>query len=155
VYAVNHKATKSPNIYSNEPTKESEFSVIECCKESQHSGGRGRQISEFEASLVYKVSSRTVRAIQRNPVLKNQKIKQNRLYLEKYQEGPSCVTMVVANLGCQLDTPGKRGPQYENDPHHIGLWAYLWGHFSWFLIGGGGPSPLWTAPLLGRRPWVV
>jgi hypothetical protein len=31
----------------------------------------GRQrISEFEASLVYKVSSRTARAIQRNPVLK-------------------------------------------------------------------------------------
>jgi hypothetical protein len=28
-------------------------------------GGRGRRISEFEASLVYKVSSRTARAIQR------------------------------------------------------------------------------------------
>jgi hypothetical protein len=28
---------------------------------------RGRQISEFEASLVYKESSRTARAIQRNP----------------------------------------------------------------------------------------
>jgi hypothetical protein len=38
-------------------------------------GGRGRQISEFEASLVYKVSSRTARAIQRNPVSKNQKPK--------------------------------------------------------------------------------
>jgi hypothetical protein len=37
--------------------------------------GRGRQISEFEASLVYKVSSRTARAIQRNPVSKNQKKK--------------------------------------------------------------------------------
>jgi hypothetical protein len=34
-------------------------------------GGRGRQISEFEASLVYKVSSRTARAIQRNPVSKS------------------------------------------------------------------------------------
>jgi hypothetical protein len=32
-------------------------------------GGRGRQISEFEASLVYKVSSRTARAIQRNPAI--------------------------------------------------------------------------------------
>ena len=30
---------------------------------------------EFEASLVYKVSSRTARAIQRNPVSKNQKKK--------------------------------------------------------------------------------
>jgi hypothetical protein len=38
-------------------------------------GGRGRWISEFEASLVYIVSSRTARAIQRNPVSKNQKKK--------------------------------------------------------------------------------
>jgi hypothetical protein len=32
-------------------------------------GGRGRWISEFEASLVYRVSSRTARDTQRNPVL--------------------------------------------------------------------------------------
>jgi hypothetical protein len=38
-----------------------------------HLGGRGRRISEFEASLVYRVSSRTVRAIQRTPVSKNKK----------------------------------------------------------------------------------
>jgi hypothetical protein len=36
-------------------------------------GGRGRQISEFEASLVYRVSSRTARATQRNPVRKKKK----------------------------------------------------------------------------------
>jgi hypothetical protein len=41
-------------------------------------GGRGRRISEFKASLVYKVSSRTARAIQRNPVLKNKNKKQKR-----------------------------------------------------------------------------
>jgi hypothetical protein len=41
---------------------------------SQHLGGRGRWISE--ASLVYKVSSRTARAIQRNPVSKKQTNKQ-------------------------------------------------------------------------------
>jgi hypothetical protein len=34
-------------------------------------GGRGRHISEFKASLVYKVSSKTARDIQRNSVLKN------------------------------------------------------------------------------------
>jgi hypothetical protein len=39
-------------------------------------GGRGRQISEFEASLVYRVSSRTARTTQRNPVSK--KTKQNK-----------------------------------------------------------------------------
>jgi hypothetical protein len=39
--------------------------------------GRGRRISEFEASLVYKVSSTTARATQRNPVSKNKKQKNN------------------------------------------------------------------------------
>ena len=38
-------------------------------------GGRGRWISEFEASLVYRVSSRTARATQRNPVWKKGKKK--------------------------------------------------------------------------------
>jgi hypothetical protein len=37
-------------------------------------GGRGRWISEFEASLVYRVSSRTARAIQRNAASKKKKI---------------------------------------------------------------------------------
>jgi hypothetical protein len=36
---------------------------------------RGRWISEFEARLVYKVSSRTARDTQRNPVSKNKKTK--------------------------------------------------------------------------------
>ena len=45
---------------------------------SQHLGGRGRRISEFEASLVYKVSSRTPRAIQTNPVSKNKKKKKKK-----------------------------------------------------------------------------
>jgi hypothetical protein len=35
-----------------------------------HLGGRGRQISEFKAFLVYRVISRTARATKRNPVLK-------------------------------------------------------------------------------------
>jgi hypothetical protein len=39
-------------------------------------GGRSRWISEFEATLVYKVSSRTARATQRNPVLKQQQQQQ-------------------------------------------------------------------------------
>jgi hypothetical protein len=39
----------------------------------QHSGGRGGRISEFEASLVYRVSSRTARVIQRNPDSKKKK----------------------------------------------------------------------------------
>jgi hypothetical protein len=35
--------------------------------------GRGRQISEVKASLVYRVSSRTARDTQRNPVLKRER----------------------------------------------------------------------------------
>jgi hypothetical protein len=46
-------------------------------------GGRDRQISEFEASLVYRVSSRTARAIQRNPVSK----KQNKQTKSKNKKG--------------------------------------------------------------------
>jgi hypothetical protein len=38
-------------------------------------GGRGRRISDLEASLVYRVSSRTATATQRNPVSKT---KQNK-----------------------------------------------------------------------------
>jgi hypothetical protein len=37
-------------------------------------GDRGRQISEFQVSLVYKVSSRTARATERNLVSKNKTI---------------------------------------------------------------------------------
>jgi hypothetical protein len=43
-------------------------------------GGRGRRISKFEASLIYKVSSGTARAIQRNPVSKKPKNKKKRFY---------------------------------------------------------------------------
>jgi hypothetical protein len=51
-------------------------------------GGRGRGISEFEASLVYRVGSRAARVTQRNPVSKKKKktkktkkkIKQNKSY---------------------------------------------------------------------------
>jgi hypothetical protein len=49
-------------------------------------GGRGRQISEFEARLVYKVSSRTARATQRNPVLKNKNKNKNKQTKRKRYE---------------------------------------------------------------------
>jgi hypothetical protein len=46
-------------------------------------GGRGRQISGFEASLVYKVSSRTARAIQRNSVSKKKQKTKNKKQKQK------------------------------------------------------------------------
>jgi hypothetical protein len=46
--------------------------------QSQHYRGRGRQISEFKASQVYRVSSKTAKATQRNAILNNKnKQKQN------------------------------------------------------------------------------
>jgi hypothetical protein len=42
--------------------------------------GRGRWIYEFEASLVYRVSSRTDRATQRNHVSKKQKQKKKKRF---------------------------------------------------------------------------
>jgi hypothetical protein len=41
-------------------------------------GSRGRWISELEASLVYRVSSRTARATQRNPVSERKKKKKKK-----------------------------------------------------------------------------
>jgi hypothetical protein len=41
-------------------------------------GGRDRQISEFKASLVYRVSSRTAKATQRNPVSERKKKKERK-----------------------------------------------------------------------------
>jgi hypothetical protein len=56
--------------------------------------GRGRCISEFEASLVYRVSSRTTRATQRNPVSKT---KQNKEHVLK----TSAVIMLFQQTGRQ------------------------------------------------------
>jgi hypothetical protein len=47
-------------------------------------GGRGRRISEFKASLVYRVSSGTARATQRNSLKKTKnKTKQKDSYFLK------------------------------------------------------------------------
>jgi hypothetical protein len=53
-------------------------------------GGRGRWISEFEASLVYRVNSRTARATQRNPVSKNQKKEEEEKKKEKKNDSITC-----------------------------------------------------------------
>jgi hypothetical protein len=59
-------------------------------------GGRGRRISEFEASLVYRVSSRTARATQRNSVSKKQK--QTNKQTKKTRENNWGIEEVVKNL---------------------------------------------------------
>jgi hypothetical protein len=52
-------------------------------------GGRGRQISEFKASLVYRVSSRIAGATQRNPVFKNKQTNKQTNKPKKYPNHPT------------------------------------------------------------------
>jgi hypothetical protein len=65
-------------------------------------GGRGRWISEFKASLVYRVSSRTARATQRNPVSKN-KTKQIIITNEYYQ-----LIITSCNISCKVKSNGDK-----------------------------------------------
>jgi hypothetical protein len=53
-------------------------------------GDRGKWISEFENSLIYKVRSRTARAIQRNPVSEKKKTKNNQK-TKKYLSGVAAI----------------------------------------------------------------
>jgi hypothetical protein len=67
----------------------------------------GSRISEFEASLVYKVSSWTARATQRNPVLKKkQKTKKQNKTNKK--QGLVCLISVPRRLR-QTSQPGSHG----------------------------------------------
>jgi hypothetical protein len=90
-------------------------------------GGRGRRISEFKASLVYRVSSRTARAIKRNPVSKNKQTNKqtntkNKNKTKKYRDlqgkdknkqtnkqtnKPSQITYKGRILGMRADFPTK------------------------------------------------
>jgi hypothetical protein len=71
-------------------------------------GGRGRQISKFEASLVYRVSSRTARATQRNLVsktktktkTKNQPTNQTNKQNNNKKENPEEVLFILDMYAC-------------------------------------------------------
>jgi hypothetical protein len=77
-------------------------------------GGRVRQISEFEASPVYRESSRTARATQRNPVSKtNQNQNQTKTKQNKKDFETSLETLPQTNKG------GREGEREERS-HHIG-----------------------------------
>ena len=65
---------------------------------------KDRRISEFEASLVYRVSSRIARTIQRNPVLKTkpnqQPTNQPTNQTNKQKRMKSRMSLSVHNLMC-------------------------------------------------------
>jgi hypothetical protein len=59
-------------------------------------GGRGRRISEFQDSLVYRVSSRTARAIQRNPVSKKPKNKNQKPKTKKKKKKKKFINQIFS-----------------------------------------------------------
>jgi hypothetical protein len=75
-------------------------------------GGRGRQISE--ASLVYKVSSRTARATQRNLVSKNQNQNQNKPKSHDIQK------QLHYESACQKDIREGDKKDLGSDDHRAG-----------------------------------
>jgi hypothetical protein len=67
----------------------------------------GRQISEFEDSLIYKVSSRTARATQTNPVSKNQRGKKQKQKQKNKQIKHDIMMLVkpILNSTCRTICP--------------------------------------------------
>jgi hypothetical protein len=92
-------------------------------------GGKGRRISEFQVSLVSRVSSNTVQATQRNPVLKKQKKegrkkgrKEGRKERKKERKKESLQPHWKNNVK-QPELPGSKPPTKE----------YTW-RDSWLLL---------------------
>jgi hypothetical protein len=73
-------------------------------------GGRGRWISEFQAILVYRVSSRSARAIQRNPVSKKQNKTKQKIKFRGWRDG---------SVGKSTDCSSK-GPEFKSQQSHGG-----------------------------------
>jgi hypothetical protein len=77
-------------------------------------GGRGRQISEFKASLVYRVSSRTARTTQRNPALEKKPNKQKSKTKNKTKQNKKKGWRdgsVVNNTDCSSGSPEFKSQQ--------------------------------------------
>jgi hypothetical protein len=72
-------------------------------------GGRGRRISEFEASLVYSVSSRTARATQKKPCLEKTKNKKRKK------------KMTEMDIQGSSDCKPQRGRQWKWRTEHAAL----------------------------------
>ena len=80
-------------------------------------GSRGRQISEFEASLVYRLSSRTARATQRNPVWKLKK-KSNIIYI-------TAVVINANNTDHLYKTKKSRAPCPQKKPFDTKYFLFI------------------------------
>jgi hypothetical protein len=84
-------------------------------------GGRGRQISEFEVSLVYRVSSRTARATQKNLVSKKKKKTHKKTKTKKQYEGWRDDSLVKST------DRSFRGPEFNSQQPQGGSQPYVMG----------------------------
>jgi hypothetical protein len=82
-------------------------------------GGRGRQISEFEVSPVYRMSSRTARAIQRNPVSKNHKQTNKQTNFKRENKKTQHVSAPCLNTGGSFE----RAAQKTKEIHREAAWV--------------------------------
>ena len=94
----------------------SELGIGGSCLSSQHLGSRGRWISEFEACLLYRVSSRTARTTQRNPILKKKKKKKKKEKKNFYFY--VCVRGMVRL--CRVRNRSSTGPRFNSQHPHGG-----------------------------------
>jgi hypothetical protein len=69
---------------------------------------RGRRISEFQASLLYIVSSRTAKARQRNTVSKNQQQQKNYKLMPKMDFAGIYITHRIIDIEKEQDIPWQR-----------------------------------------------
>jgi hypothetical protein len=87
-------------------------------------GGRGRWISEFKASLVYRVSSRTG-ATQRNPVSEKKKKKMCLVTFGDWRLGPAQGSLeLLEAFSNQKSWVSKKAPEQGTPLGPLGTWYY-------------------------------
>jgi hypothetical protein len=86
VYRESSRRTRAKQTNKQTRIKISLAVMAHAFNPSTWEGGKGRQISEFKASLFYRVSSRTARATQRNHVSRKEKRKKKKKKKKKKEK---------------------------------------------------------------------
>jgi len=116
--------------------------------------GRGRQISEFEASLVYRGSSRIARATQRNSISKQKKKKKKREREkeeweweeeeeEKGMQRISRVSQILDRGWGALQMTGRKDQRNQRDQGYHKNTAYKINCLTWTQVGSQRPGSLY------------
>jgi hypothetical protein len=104
-----HSKNKYQSSTNHNTLKKEKHSIV---KPKLNLGGRDRRISGFKASLISRVSSRTARAIQRNPVSKNKTNKTNKQTNKNKNKNKKQVNQYLAtNLPLKKVIKGKLEPK--------------------------------------------